>query len=204
MAKLKAPFIGAFLGFSEDFLMKNKKNVRIFYPLYDESTPGDSYVGELVAWDRNKYVTVCVSGTQFSVKLGYVFCDDERFSSVSDSVLASLPYEAQSAAPSRKQMARELKERRFSKVVWKIYPNDMKRPVKEFSTFESALHYFSMAQYACSLVFYFFNKSMSSMKTCAHRNCNEVCFFTDSRDRFILSARQIRLSDKALFGTKLH
>lgn len=64
---------------------------------------------DLLAYDRNKYVTVGVGSATEEVKAGYLFCDEALKKRVSDRQLYALPQKLGGASPTRLEVHKELK-----------------------------------------------------------------------------------------------
>ena len=108
------------------------------YPI-EGNESSDLIAIELLAYDRNKYVTVKYKELIDSIKSGYIYKlveGDKKFLSKND--VFSLPVEVGEGRPSRKDIANELKSSRHKKTSYNVWI-DGKR--EEFDTILSAVNF---------------------------------------------------------------
>lgn len=84
---------------------------------------------QLLAYDRNKYVTVDFQGFYEGVKSGYLFADAALTKHLTWAKLYSLPRSVEHHWPTRKEVAAELKARRKRKTHYFLWLGDERRSV---------------------------------------------------------------------------
>lgn len=89
------------------------------YPLI-ENTPTQMYVVDVLAYDRNKYLALQYNDEIHWVKAGYVYKDPVSYKTLSRNALLKLPVRVGLMAPSRKEVAREIKLGRAKKTIYTV------------------------------------------------------------------------------------
>lgn len=102
---------------------------------------------DVVAYDRDKYARIVFNGEYYEVKSGYIFVDAQLKRRFSKYAWYSLPLEPGETAPTKLQVAREVKSISKRRTRYKVYfwLNELcsSCPVAKFSNLAGALAHMS-------------------------------------------------------------
>ena len=117
----------------------NKHTAYTDYPI--EGNPDSKVIEvELLAYDRNKYVTVRRGDVTESVKSGYLYRDPAQARWIGRMVLALLPKEEGEKPPTRREIAAERKERRDCRTTYVLWVAKVRHP---YATLAAVMRHFA-------------------------------------------------------------
>jgi hypothetical protein len=144
----------------------------------------------VLAYDRNKYATVVFDGEPHEVKRGYLFDDQAMTRRLRDSKLYGLPAAADGVVPSRKQVAAELREKRYHLTDYTVWVGDKRHPAKSL---RSALRVFAtnFRRTNCSITRYRAYGGGSIHEGLIDSEAGVITLISSRNGRSIIKARRV-------------